>query len=279
MENILSVRQLSYTYEDGTQALKNIDLSIPRGKRVVLLGHNGAGKSTLMLALNGLLEASGKVQVDDIESIYKDACERLLNTTGLVFQDPDSQIFNTFIEQELSYGLLNLGLPHDEIVTRINRVCDEFNLNDLMEKPIQHMSFGQKKRIAVASIIAMDPQLIMLDEPTAGLDPLYQKIVLHMLNQLIEQGKGVLVSTHDIELAFEWADYIIVMDQGRILSQGTPVDVFKIWSESLAVGMHLPLLYEILKQMDPSEALLEAYALVPSGQRREWVTSRIQAIK
>lgn len=279
MENILSVRQLSFTYEDGTQALKNIELTIPKGKRVVLLGHNGAGKSTLMLALNGLLDATGKVIVDESESLYRDASEKLLNKTGLVFQDPDSQIFNTFIEQELSYGLLNLGLAHDDIERRIKRVCDDFNLNDLMEKPIQHMSFGQKKRIAVASIIAMDPQLIMLDEPTAGLDPLYQKIVLHMLNQLIDHGKGVLVSTHDIELAFEWADYIVVMDQGRIVSQGTPVQVFKSWSDDLAIGMHLPLLYDVLKRMDPSEKLLDLYASVPSGHRRAWVTERIKPIE
>ena len=225
---ILEAENLSYAYPDGTQALKDLCLRIPRGQKTALLGSNGAGKSTLFLHFNGILKPqSGTIRFDgkDIRYDRKPLLE-LRKNVGIVFQDPDSQLFSASVYQEISFGPLNLGLPEKTARDRVEQAMTATGINELKDKPTHMLSYGQKKRVTIADILAMEPQVLICDEPTAWLDPKHAKQTVQLFNEISKNGTTIILSTHDVDLAYSWADYVFIVSDGRVIGEGTPDSIF-----------------------------------------------------
>lgn len=220
MDKSIEVRDLYYSYEDGTEALKGINLAIEKNSRVAILGPNGAGKSTLLLHFNALnLPQKGSVRVEGLEVNKK--TERLIRTkVGIVFQDPDDQIFSLTVREDICFGPQNMGLSPGEIQERVESALEAVRIKDLAEKAPYLLSYGQKKRVAIAGILAMSPGIIILDEPFAFLDPRGKRSLLEIMDTLAQQGKTIVIATHDVDLAAEWADKIVVIKDGRVLAEG-----------------------------------------------------------
>lgn len=228
-ENILEVQDLHYKYADGTHALKGVNLGIKRGQTTAILGGNGAGKSTLFLNFNGILKpTSGQVRYDGRPVDYsRKGLMDLRRTVGLVFQDPDNQLFSASVFQDVSFGVMNLKLTEEETRRRVHTALKRTGISQLKDKPTHCLSFGQKKRAAVAGVLAMEPEVLVLDEPTAGLDPMGVAEIMKLLKEAQAQlGLSVVISTHDIDIVPLYCDYVYVMDKGEIMLQGTPKEVF-----------------------------------------------------
>ncbi|MED3804389.1 ATP-binding cassette domain-containing protein [Lysinibacillus xylanilyticus] len=230
---------LSYAYADGTHALTDITLQLPKGKKIALLGHNGAGKSTLFQHLNGILKpTAGSISFCGKELNYsRKALKELRQQVGIVFQDADNQLFSGTVKQDIAFGPLNLGWTTEKIEEKIAWAVAQTQVEALLDKPIHFLSVGQKKRVAMAGVLAMEPSVLLLDEPTAGLDNYYSAQVLQYLAMLENGERTILLATHDISLAYEWADQIIVMEAGRIIYNGDPVAMF--FQEDLLKRAHL----------------------------------------
>jgi len=227
--NNIEVRILCYAYEDYAPALDNVSLNIAAGKTTAVLGGNGAGKSTLFLNLNGVLTPkSGKVFFEGTEVRYsKKELPELRRKIGIVFQDPDDQLFSASVTKDISFGLMKFGLTREEIQERVDRVVRQTGIEHIVGKPTHALSFGQKKRVAIAGILVMQPSVIILDEPTAGLDPQGVSEILHLLRDIKETtGITVIISTHDIDLVPLYCDDVIVLDKGRVIFSGTPEQLF-----------------------------------------------------
>lgn len=233
------LKQLSYAYADGTHALTDLTLQIPKGKKIALLGHNGAGKSTLFQHLNGILKpTTGNISFCGKELNYsRKALKELRQQVGIVFQDADNQLFSGTVMQDIAFGPLNLGWTTEKIEEKIAWAVAQTEVEPLLDKPIHFLSVGQKKRVAMAGVLAMEPSVLLLDEPTAGLDNYYAAQVLQYLAKLENGERTILLATHDIPLAYEWADQIIVMEAGKIIYNGCPVELF--YQEQLLEQAHL----------------------------------------
>jgi len=259
IENILEVKDLHYTYTDGTHALKGVTLDIKQGMTTAVLGGNGAGKSTLFLSLNGTLKpTAGKVLFKGLQLDYsRKGLRDLCKSVGIVFQDPDSQLFSASVLQDISFGPINMKLPEEEVRKRVNAAMDRIGISHLKDKPTHCLSFGQKKRVAIAGVLAMEPEVLVLDEPTAGLDPMGVSEIMKLLRKIQKDlGLSVVISTHDIDIVPLYCDYAYVMDQGRIVLEGTPKEVFAHRDEIRSVNLRLPRighLMEILKEKDDFE--------------------------
>ncbi len=219
---VLSARGLEYSYPGGIVALSGLDLEVPRGRKLALLGANGCGKTTLLLHLNGTLKPSrGQVLLDGAVAGYgRQALNAWRNSVGLVLQEPDDQLFAATVEQDVSFGPLNQGLPEAAVRARVADSLATLRITPLAERPTQSLSFGQKKRVAIAGVLAMQPEVLILDEPTAGLDPRGVAHLLAALEQLCRTGTTLVFSTHDVDLAYGWADDVAILGQGRVLCQG-----------------------------------------------------------
>lgn len=255
-EHILEVKDLHYKYDDGTHALRGIDLKIRRGQTTAVLGGNGAGKSTLFLNMNGILRpASGQVFYAGrpVEYSRKGLME-LRKAVGLVFQDPDSQLFSASVYQDVSFGVVNLKLPEEEARGRVNKALERTGIMHIKDKPTHSLSFGQKKRVAIAGILAMEPEILVLDEPTAGLDPKGVSEILQLLTELQQQfGLSIVIATHDMDIVPLYCDYVYTVDKGEIISEGTPKEIFSRADLLRSIGLRLPRighLMEILIKKD-----------------------------
>lgn len=220
---ILTAQDLHYTYPGGVPALHGLDLEIPRGQRLAILGPNGAGKTTLLLHLNGTLRPDrGEVRLD-ARPVHYDG--RFLAgwraSVGLVLQDPDDQLFAGNVFQDVSFGPLNLGLAEPQVRQRVETSLAALRIDDLADRPIHMLSFGQKKRVAIAGVIAMHPRVLLLDEPTGGLDPLAQTHLLAALQRLADGGTTIVYTTHDVDLACAWSDRVAVFDDGKVAACGS----------------------------------------------------------
>jgi cobalt/nickel transport system ATP-binding protein len=218
----IEVSGLSYRYPDTTEALKNVSFSIPHGAKVAVMGPNGAGKSTLIQHLNGLLLAQqGTVRIQGEEVDRKNAA-RIRSKVGLVFQNPDDQVFSPTVWDDVSYGPLNMGLSDAEVAERCDTALGAVGMREFRDKAPYHLSYGQKKRVAIAGILAMQPDIVVLDEPMAYLDPRGKDELAALLQTLHFLGKTVLVTTHDVDFAAEWADTILLLKEGTVLASGGP---------------------------------------------------------
>lgn len=268
-EVLFELKQLTYVYPDGTAALKNISLSIRKGKKIALLGNNGAGKSTLFLHLNGILKpASGTILLEGSPIQYdRKSLLALRKKVGIVFQDPDSQLFSGNVIQDISFGPMNLGWSKEKVNKQTAMAMKQMDLTDLQHKPIHFLSLGQKKRVSFAGILAMEPEVFIFDEPTAGLDPYYSKQIKQVLDTIHQAEKTILLSTHDVHFAYEWADEIIVVSGGELLYQGDPVSLFH--QEDIIVNAHLekPWVFETAQVLQKKQ-YLQASGFMPRTKEK-----------
>ena len=255
MTNIqLSTENLSFTYPDGTQALKNINIEIEKGEKVAIIGPNGAGKSTLFSHFNGLTEpTSGCVKIEDKPiSFEKDELLKVRQKVGIVFQDPNDQLFAPTVKEDIAFGPMNLGLSYDEVEKRVEDALKMVGMENYEDKTPHHLSGGQQKRIAIAGIIAMKPELMILDEPTAGLDPDGVEKVLNILNQLNEEGMTLIISSHDIDMISKYADKIFVLYNGEIIESGNKNKIFSDMELLKKAHLRTPITTEILYNLKES---------------------------
>jgi cobalt/nickel transport system ATP-binding protein len=236
MHHTLEVRNLRYTYPDGRQALRGVDFRLAPGERVALVGPNGAGKSTLMLQLNGLLRGEGEVWVAGRQLSDKTLGE-MRGQIGLVFQDPDDQLFSPTVFEDVAFGPLYAGLAEAEVRARVGNALRAVGMQDAGPRVPHHLSGGEKKRVAIATALAMEPEVLILDEPTAGLDPRARRGLMRMLADL---PQTMLVATHDMRLVAELFPRTIVLDEGLVRSDG-PTAVLLANAELLqAHGLEAP---------------------------------------
>lgn len=244
----LETKNLSFTYHDGTQALKNVNIQIKKGEKIAIMGPNGAGKSTLFSHFNGLTEpTSGHVEIDGEKIIFER--EKLLKVrqkVGIVFQDPNDQLFAPTVKEDVAFGPMNLGLEYEEVEKRIKESLEMVGMNGFEDKTPHHLSGGQQKRVAIAGIVAMRPDIMILDEPTAGLDPEGVDKVLDILNNLNKEGMSIVISSHDIEMVNQFADKIFVLYNGEIIAQGSKNDIFSDKELLKKARLKAPVTTEIL---------------------------------
>lgn len=212
----IRVQGLTYRYPDGTPALNDVDLSVAVGESVAVLGPNGAGKSTLMLHLNGILTGVGHIEVMGIEVKSKNL-QQVRSLVGLVFQDPDDQLFSPTVREDVAFGPLNQRLDGELVDLAVERALRLVGMEGALERSPFHMSFGEKKRIALATVLAMDPEILVLDEPASNLDPRGRREFIDLLGSL---KATMLIVTHDLEMARAICDRAVIMDGGRIVADG-----------------------------------------------------------
>ncbi len=233
----LKTENLRHTYPDGTCSLDGIDLEIAEGERIALLGPNGAGKSTLILHVNGILmPQEGRMSVGGV-AVAEDTLASVRQRVGLVFQDPDDQLFMTTVYDDVAFGPLNMGLPAEEVDARVHRALHAVGLAEHASKSGMHLSFGQRKRVALATVLSMEPKLLVLDEPTSNLDPRAKRQMVELLASLTTT---MIVATHDMDVAWELCDRAVLLDNGRVAADGPAREVMADETLMSAHGLELP---------------------------------------
>lgn len=223
MDPIVTIQNLSFLYPDGTPALKNLSLNIYSRECLALLGANGAGKSTLLLHFNGILQGQGRISVLGC-TLEKKYLKHIRTKVGLVMQNPDDQLFLPTVKENVAFGLVNQGLPAAQIRDKVDSILERLGISHLAERFPYHLSLGEKKRAALASVLVSEPILLVLDEPTAGLDPGGRRELIELLKCL--SGTKVL-ATHDLELAWLLAERTVILKRGEILADGPSLEVYK----------------------------------------------------
>lgn len=234
---ILGIEHLTYGYQPEHPVLQDVCLSIRKGEKIAVMGSNGAGKSTFFLNLNGVLQAEQGDIFYAGKKIGKKELNELRKNVGFVFQDADSQIIASSVQAEVAFGPMNLKLPKEEVRSRVNEALDYMNLQEYRERPPHYLSGGEKKRVSIADIIAVKSEVVLFDEPAAALDPLSADMLEEVLEKLSAEGKTLLVSTHDVDFAYRWAERILVFDQGKIIADDTALEVFQ--KEHILAKTHL----------------------------------------
>jgi cobalt/nickel transport system ATP-binding protein len=228
---------IRYTYPDGTLALDGVDLVVSEGESVALLGPNGAGKSTLLLHLNGILRpAEGGVTVEGVP-IGDDTVRDVRSRVGMVFQDPDDQLFMTTLYDDVAFGPLNMGLERDEVDSRVHDALHAVGLAHETSRPGQHLSFGQRKRAALATVLAMRPRVLVLDEPTSNLDPRARREMIALLAGL---SATKIVATHDMDMALRLCDRAVIVDGGRVVADGPAAELMSDAELLESHGLEVP---------------------------------------
>lgn len=249
-ENLLVVDQISYRYPENTKsALEDLSFSVQKGEWLAIVGHNGSGKSTLARILNGLLlPHTGTVTIDGIK-LSEDTIWDIRRKIGMVFQNPDNQFVGTTVKDDIAFGMENNGIPRDTMAARIERVIDLVNMNDFLEHEPHQLSGGQKQRVAIAGVLAVQPDLIILDEATSMLDPLGRTEVIETIREIKNESLITVMSiTHDLEEAAR-ADRIIVMNQGQLFAEGKPEDIFALGDKLVEIGLDLPFSVKVSKKL------------------------------
>lgn len=247
MEEVIRMEALSFSYEEERKTLDAVSVSLCRGEKIAVLGNNGAGKSTFFLCCNGVLRPTGgKLYLHDRPVSDKKADRLALGrTVGLVFQDPDVQLLAPTVQAEVSFGPMNLRLPKDEVRRRVDEAIEKLGLEPLRHRPPHQLSGGEKKRVTLADILAMEPEILLLDEPASSLDPANSRLLEVELNKLQSLGMTLVVATHDVDFAWRWAKRVLVFSQGRLLRDAAPEAVFADESLLRECGLEQPLLYQV----------------------------------
>lgn len=248
--NILETRAITYEYRGGITALHNVSVAVPRNGCVALLGSNGAGKSTLMKHFNGIITAkSGEVLVDG-ERVSKENLRVVRQKIGMVFQNPDDQIFAPTVWEDIAFGPTNLGLSPEEIHERVHQSLQLLEVEHLADRPPHHLSGGEKKRVAIAGILAMNPDILVLDEPTSGLDPVGIRELIELLRRLVQTRKiSLMFSTHHVDLVPDLARYVYVMHAGEVIGQGTVEEIFADVSLLSKARLDVPILTRLVTSL------------------------------
>jgi cobalt/nickel transport system ATP-binding protein len=221
--HIVEARSVSYAYPDGHQALSGVSFRIEHGESVAVIGGNGAGKSTLLLHLNGFFQAaSGSVRIGDVP-VLPATLEQIRRTVGMVFQDPDDQLFMATVFDDVAFGPLNMGLPADEIEMCVRRALDTVGAAHLASRPPYRLSGGEKRAVAIAGVLAMSPSILVMDEPSDGLDPAARRRLINLLRGF---SHTKIIATHDLDLVLDLCSRVLVMSEGRVEADGTPHKIF-----------------------------------------------------
>jgi cobalt ABC transporter, ATP-binding protein len=246
---ILKAENIHYSYDSDKKALKGVSLDIHEKERLVILGANGSGKSTFFLNINGVLKPErGAVYYKD-RLIDKSGIKELRKNVGIVFQDADNQIIASSVRAEVSFGPMNLGLSREEVKKRVDDALNYMNIHHLIDRPPHYLSGGEKKRVSIADIIAMDSKIIIFDEPTASLDPKNVVIFEEALDKMSGDGKTLVISTHDIEFAYRFADRIVVFCDGNIIADGSPIDVLDNEKVLKTANLKKPILLDVFETL------------------------------
>ena len=230
------VRDLHFSYPDGHTALEGVSIKLCHGDKVALVGPNGAGKSTLMLHLNGILGGHGEVEIEG-QRLTRDNLPAIRAMVGLVFQNPDDQLFSPTVFEDVAFGPLHMGLPEEDVRARVDSALEAVRMSSYKDRLSHHLSVGEKKRIAIATVLSMNPSILILDEPSAGLDPRARRTLINLLREL---QITMLVSTHDMTLVKELFPRTIVMDEGRVVADGLTSEVLEDEKLLMAHGLEKP---------------------------------------
>ena len=249
---ILKAENLYYSYDDdNSHSLNGLSLEIKKGQKIAVMGANGSGKSTFFLCCTGILKPQkghlffkGKKYAYDKKSLLD-----LRSKVGIVFQDPDNQLFSASVYQEISFGILNLGVAPEEAKKEVEKVIDYLEITPFRHKPTHALSGGQKKQVSIADILVMHPDIIILDEPAAALDPKHTQMVNHIVDQMTEAGITVLMATHDVNYAYEWADEVILFHEGKVLLHGSPAQVFSNKRVLAQTNLEPPAVLELFESL------------------------------
>jgi len=254
---VIETKGLTYTYPSGTKrALEDVSITIERGEFVVLTGPSGCGKTTLCRCFNGLVPHfyGGKLEGDVLVTglnVHEHSIYELARHVGLVFQNPENQLFALSVEKDVAFGLENLGVPRDEMKKRVDWALQTTDIEDLRERAPHELSGGQQQRVAIASVLAMQPNVMVLDEPTSFLDPLGAQRIFEVINELNKNlGITVVLVEHRLDLAARYADHVIIMDEGRVMLDGKPREIFGLEKTRL-MGIGIPKstrLYQVLEK-------------------------------
>ena len=234
--DLLEIKDLHFSYPDGYQALQGVNLSLCEGEKVALVGPNGAGKSTLMLHLNGILGEDSPVTIAGM-AVEKSNLPMIRALVGLVFQNPDDQLFSPTVFDDVAFGPLHMGLPEDEVYSRVEQALKAVQMTGFGERLSHHLSMGQKKRIAIATVLSMHPQILVLDEPSAGLDPRSRRSLINFLKEL---PITMLVSTHDLRMVQDLFPRMVIMDDGVIAADGLTRELLQDEVLLTAHGLETP---------------------------------------
>jgi cobalt/nickel transport system ATP-binding protein len=272
---MLEMLDVDYAYPGGIAALANVSLGIAPGEKIAVLGANGAGKSTLLSVLSGALRpARGVVRLNGQDIAYdKSGLRELRCQVGMVLQDPDDQLFAASVFEDVSFGPANLDLSTPEIIERVEAALAAVEIADLRDRPTHMLSFGQRKRVAIAGIVAMRPRFLLLDEPSAGLDPLGVSHLMNVLARISAQNTAIMLATHDVDTAYAWADRIVIFRGGRIACSGLPDQVFADGAMLETLRMRPPLVWEIARALRDN-AMIDATA--PTPRDREGVMKLVE---
>ena len=265
-EILLQAEDLCYSYGQGKEVLRDINITVRKGEKIVVLGSNGAGKSTCFLNLNGVYRPdSGRILYRGKEIGKKDLNE-LRKNVGIVFQDADNQIIASTVFAEVSFGPMNLKLPREEVKKRVEDALEYMNLGSMRDRPPHYLSGGEKKRVSIADIIAMESEVVIFDEPTASLDPVNVEMLEGVLDKMNEMGKTLLISTHDVDFAYRFADRAVIFAGGRIIADGPVREVFEDDEVLNQANLKRPVLLEVYNSL-VSHHILEVGGDPPKDAR------------
>ena len=251
MSLVLEADAVSFRYPGGQNALNNVSFAVRHQAKIALVGANGAGKSTLLLMCNGMLRPeSGEIRYHGRALSYsRSSLREVRRRVGFVFQDPDRQIIAPTVWQDVAFGPVNLGLTEKQIQEAVSTALHQVGLEGFERRPPHMLSGGEKKRVAIAGILAMDPEVLILDEPTSMLDPAGSEDIMDLLEELHHQGRTIIISTHDVELAYSWADTIILMEKGEIIAKGTPEQAFADKELVRRARLRTPVIVELYTEL------------------------------
>lgn len=273
----ISVKNLSFEYPDGTEALSDISLDVKAGEFVGLLGSNGSGKTTLLTVMDGLLkDFRGTVKLDGID-IRKLTPREIYRKMGLVFQNPDNQLFASTVYEDVAFGPMNMGYPQNEVKERVAHALRAVDMEGLGSKGINRLSFGQRKRICIAGLLAMGHEMLLLDEPTAGLDPMGEYRMMKLLMMLnAEHGVTIVMATHSVDLVPLFLSRLYILSKGSLKRGGPPSEVFTAPGEMADVKLRLPYIAEVIWKLKHEDELSFDNIPLTVGEARRVLLERLR---
>ena len=237
MRNVIEIKGLNYKYPNGAQALRDLNLSVREGSKIGLIGPNGAGKTTFLLHLNGIISLDPALTILGMPMNKKNV-NSIRRQLGIVFQDPDDQLFSTTVFDDIAYGPLNMGLAKEEVIERTNKALNQVEMLKFSGHSPHHLSFGEKKRAAIATILSMEPEIMVLDEPSSNLDPKHRRQLIDILRSI---DKTMIIASHDLEMIYELCDDTVLLNGGRIVTSGKTADILSNEELMLQNCLEVPL--------------------------------------
>ena len=263
---ILKVEDLHYVYGNGKAALDGVSVEICEGEKIAVIGANGSGKSTFFLNINGVYTPSHGSIIFREMPVSKKNLNELRKNIGIVFQDADNQIIASTVRAEVGFGPMNLKLPKEVVQKRVEEALAYMNLSGFEDRPPHYLSGGEKKRVSIADIVAMQPEVMIFDEPTASLDPLNAMMLEDVLLKLGGEKKTVLISTHDVDFTYRWAERVLVFCSGKIIADGTPLEIFRNLEILKQANLKQPIMLEVYDMLVEKKILPDTQAYPKKAQ-------------